>query len=283
MSFESMEEQRRGAVDAILVKFGEGIDQAEQAAATRTNDPSIRKLMAARMALEYAVLATALEKNVATEVAATALAGANPAQQAMMLKKGAAALGRAYRVEPEVLANVFAGGLVDVDMPKGLGSTPEIDKMVDTCRSLVAGIVKDEYAQRGRPEGSASFVAYTGEGVAAKARTDLAARLAFMEANIGAAVGKGAISQTNADMLRARIEAQVFQPRPPQLLQFSREFSAFFEQRGKGIRIEAMKEVRGVTQSQTVREISDRLNSVMASAGRMDRSSDHRTHKSKER
>jgi hypothetical protein len=248
----------------------------------------MKKLMAARMALEYAVLATAREKNVATEMVATALKGATVAQQAAMLKEGAAALGRAYRVEPEVLVNVFAGRLNDVAMPKGLGSTPEIDKMVDTCRNLVTNIFKDEYAHRGRLGGggtkSDSFIALKSEGMVAPARTELAARLAFVEASIDAAVGKGAISQLSADMLKERLEAQVFHPRPPQSLQFSKEFTAFFEERGKGMRIEAMKEVRGVTQSQTVQEIAAKLKDLMPAVSRLDQQpTDHRAYKPMER
>jgi hypothetical protein len=288
MSFENMEGQRRNTADSILAKIGATIEKAEQNAAVKTTDPAMRKLMGARMALEYAVLATAREKNVATEMVATALKGATFAQQAAMLKEGTAALGRAYRVEPEVLVNVFAGRLSDVEMPKGLGSTPEIDKMVDTCRSLMTSIVKDEYANRGRLEGggsgkSDSFIALKSEGIVAPAKTELAARLAFMESSIDAAVGKGAISQVNADMLKERIEAQVFQPRPPQSLQFSKEFTSFFEQRGKGIRIDAMKEVRGVTQSHTVQEIAEKLKVMIVSTSRLDRPSDHRAHKPMER
>jgi hypothetical protein len=288
MSFESMEGQRRDTADSILAKIGSTIEKAEQNAAAKTTDPAMRKLMGARMALEYAVLATAREKNVATEMVATALKGATVSQQAAMLKEGTAALGRAFRVEPEVLVNVFAGRLTDVEMPKGLGSTPEIDKMVDTCRNLVTGIVKDEYATRGRFEGggsgkSDSFIALKSEGIVAPAKTELAARLAFMESSIDAAVVKGAMSQVNADMLKERIEAQVFQPRPPQSLQFSKEFTSFFELRGKGIRIDAMKEVRGVTQSQTVKEITEKLKVLMPAASRLDRPSDHRAHKPMER
>jgi hypothetical protein len=239
------------------------------------------------MALEYAVLATAREKNMATEVVADALKGASIAQQAAMIKEGAAALGRAYRIEPEVLVNVFAGRLTDVDMPKGLGSTPEIDKMVDTCRNLVTSIVKDEYPHRGQfePGGgrSDSFIALKSEGLVSPAKTELATRMAFMESTIDAAVSKGAISELNAGMLKEGIEVQVFQPRPPQSLQFSREFHAFFEQRGKGIRIEAMKEVRGVTQSQTVQEIAAKLKVLMPPPGGLERPSDHRAHKPMER
>lgn len=287
MSFEAMEGQRRDTTDAILTKFGASIEKAEQNAAAKTSDPWMRKLMGARMALEYAVLATAREKNMATETVANALKGATVVQQAAMIREGTAALGRAYRVEPEVLVNVFAGQLADVNMPKGLGSTPEIDKMVDTCRNLVTSIVKDEYANRGRFEvahdRSDSFIALKSEGVVSPVKTELAARMAFMESSIDAAVGKGAISKLNADMLKERIEAQVFQPRPPQSLQFSKEFTAFFEVRGKGIRIEAMKEVRGITQSQTVQEIAAKLKLVMPAPSRLERPNDHRAHKPMER
>lgn len=287
MSFETMEGQRRDTADAILSKFGAAIERAEQNAAAKTTDPKIRKLTAARMALEYAVLATAREKNMSTQVVATMLKGASITQQAAMIREGAAALGRAYHVEPEVLVNVFAGRLTDIDMPKGLGSTPEIDKMVDTCRNLVTNIVRDEYVHRGRfePGGSRSdsFLALKSEGVVSPAKSELAARMAFLEAGIDAAAGKGTISKPAADMLKERIEAQVFQPRPPQSLQFSKEFLAFFESRGKGIRIESMTEVRGVTQSLTVQEIVAKLKILLPAAGGPERPSDHRTHKPMER
>lgn len=289
MSFESVEVARRDAADGILAKFGEAIERAEQGVAHKVTDPGMKKLMAARMALEYAVLATAREKNMPTEVVATALNASTVVQQAAMIKEGSAALGRAYRVEPEILVNVFAGRMADLDMPKGLGSTPEIDKMVDSCRNLMTSIVKDEYANRGRFDGGGlsgrkdSFIALKSEGIVAPAKTELAARISFMESSIDAAVGKGVISQVNADMLKERIEAQVFQPRPPQSLQFSKEFNVFFENRGKSIRIEAMKEVRGITQSLTVQQISEKLKSVIAVPGRSDRPAEQRTHKPMER
>lgn len=287
MSFERMEGQRRDTADSIMTKFGAAIEKAEQSVAAKTTDPGMKKLMAARIALEYAVLATAREKNLATDMVATALKGTTVAQQAAMLKAGAAALGRAYRVDPEVLANVFAGRLSDVDMPKGLGSTPEIDKMVDTCRTLATSLVKEEYVNRGPFEGgpraSDSFIAPRSEGLVAPAKTELAARLAFMESSIDAAVGKGAISPGNAERLKDRIEAQVFQPRPPQLLQFSQEFTELFEQRGKGLRIEAMKEVRGVAQSKTVQEIVAKLKDLTVAASGLNRPSEHRAHRPMER
>lgn len=261
-----MESTRRNVTESILGRFGASLAKAEQLASSKTSDPWLKKVTAARIALEYAVLATAREKGAATEVVASALKGASIEQQAAMIKEGAAALGRAYRVEPDVLVNVFAGKIADVTMPQGLGSTPEIDKMVDTCRSLVTGIVQQEYALRGKFEAGSyakdSFIALKSDGVVSPAKSELAARVAFMESAIDSASKAGGISVANADMLKDRIEAQVFQPRPPQSLNFSKEFAAFFEHRGKGIRIEAMKEVRGITQSQTVQDIEAKLKLV---------------------
>jgi hypothetical protein len=283
MSFEQMESTRRDATESILSRFGASLAKAEQLASAKTSDPWLKKVTAARMALEYAVLATAREKGAATEVVAGALKGASIEQQAAMIKEGAAAMGRAYRVEPEVLVNVFAGKIADVAMPRGLGSTPEIDKMVDTCRSLVTSIVQQEYASRGKFTAGSydkdSFIALKSDGVVSPAKSELAARVAFMESAIDSASKAGTISAANAGMLKERIEAQVFQPRPPQSLNFSKEFTAFFEHRGKGIRIEAMKEVRGITQSQTVQDIEAKLRLVVPVRA----PTDHRTQSGLER
>lgn len=288
MTFSSMDAQRRDAADSILAKFGAAIEKAEQHAASKTSDPMMKKLAASRMALEYAVLATAREKNVSTEMVASALKSVSISQQAEMLKDGAAALSRSYRMDPQVLANAFAGQMTSMEMPRGMGSTPEIDKMIDTCRGLVTSIVKDEYAERGRFVGggrdrTADIVSLRSDAVVSPTKTELAARMAFMESTIDASVGKGAISAANAEMLKERIEAQVFQPRPPQSLQFSKEFTTFFEQRGKGIRSEVMRDVRDVTKSQTVQEITAKLKIVIPAINRVNQPSDHRSQKGMER
>ena len=289
MSFEALEAQRRDTVDAILGKVGEAIEQAEQTASAKTSDPKLKKLMGARIALEYAVLATARERKMATEVVATALANAGIDQQVAMMKSGAEALARAYRVEPYMLVNVFAGRLTDMAMPKGLGSTPELDKMVDTCRTLVADIVKTKYSQRGRFEatdgtGHASN-AIKSDGVVTPIKNELAARLAFLNSSIDAAVAKGAVNEDGGGALKERIEAQIFQPCPPQSLQFSKPFSAFVEQHGTALRIELMTEVRGVTHSRTVQEIAAKLKALMvvSGTGTHERASDQRAHKPLER
>jgi hypothetical protein len=270
MSFETMEGQRKDTAAAIAGKFGKLLDKAEDLAATKTSSEFDRKALGAKIALEYAVMATAREKNMQTQVVAAALASTTPAQQAEMIKQGAAALGRTYRVEPDVLVNVFAGKMVDVAMPRGLGSTPEIDKMVDTCRDLVTNIARDEYAMRGRFTSGTydrdSFVALKSDGVVSPAKSELASRLAFMESAIDAGAKSGKITDANAQFLKERIESQVFQPRPPESMKFSQEFLKFYEQRGQAMRIEAMKEVRAVIQSSTVTEIASKLQVVLPKA-----------------
>jgi hypothetical protein len=280
MSFEQMEGSRREVTESILTKFGASIEQAEKNAASKISEPWLKKVTRARVALEYAVLATAREKNVASEVVAAHLKGATIAQQAAMIKDGATALGRVYRVEPDVLVNAFAGKIVNIDMPKGMANTPEIDKMVDTCRSLVMSVIKDEYATHGRFVAGSydkdSFIALKSDGVVWPAKSELASRMAFMESTIDAAATKGTISTENATMLKDRIEAQVFEPRAPQSLRFSMEFNYFFEQRGKVIRIEAMKEVRSVTQSLHVQEIAAKLKLITPVSGKSRPSVDKR-------
>lgn len=268
MSYEAMDKARNATTEAILAKVGKVFDKAEQMAGGVTNEAWRKRVMAGRIALEYAVLATAREKGVATEMVADALTASSLAQQAKMIKDGTTALGKAYELEPNVLVNVFAGKLVDINLPKGFASSPEIDKMVDSCRTLVTTIVKEEYANRGRfePGGDRkdSFIALKSDGLVSGTKSELAARIAFLESNIDAGVEKGVMSKEDAGMLKERIEAQVFQPRPPQSLQFSKEFLAFYESRGAAIRTDAMKQVRSVTQSSTVQDIGVKLREVIA-------------------
>lgn len=267
MSFETMESQRKGVTDSITAKFGKVIDKANEQAGTKTKNDFDKRMLGGRVALEYAVLATAREKNVASEVVAASLHGTTPAQQAMLLKEGAAALGRTFSVEPDVLVNIYAGKLVDVEMPRGLGSTPEIDKMVDTCRNLVTEITRDEYANRGKfSVGSYerdTFVALKSDGIVAPAKSELASRLAFLESAIDSGASAGKISPENAGFLKQRIESQVFQPRPPESIHFSKEFLKFYETRGAEMRKEAMQEVRQVIKNQPVTDLAARLKIVV--------------------
>lgn len=267
MTFERVETARSGAAWDIMSKFGEVLAKAEKAVAAKLQDPAMRKMAAARVSLEYAVIATARERALGTEVVAGALSGATVAQQAMLIKEGRAALGRAFGTEPDLLVGALAGKMVEVEMPRGMGTNPAMDKMIDAARNLVVGVVRDEYSSRGSFNVGASHrdssMSLKSEAVTAPLKAELATRLAFIESSVDAAVAKGVMTETNGQMLKERIEAQVFQPRPPQSMEFSKQFMDYFTSRGQAMRAEVMKDVRTVTQSQTVQDIAKKLSIAM--------------------
>lgn len=264
MSFDVMESDRTSAQWDILKRFGERFEKTEKSLTERFTDPAMRRLAAARAALEYAVIQTATEKAMPTEIVAQALQNASRHHQAMMVNEGRVAMGRAYGVEPDVLVSAFAGKVVEVPMPRGFGTTPEFDKMIDAARNAVTAIVQQSYATRGHFENSrnASYVALQSDAATGQTRSELAARLAFMESAIDTSVSKGGLTTAGAELLKERIEAQIFQPRPPQSANFNQVFKAYFEFSGARMRIDVMKEVRAVTQSLTVQQIGEKVNQI---------------------
>lgn len=244
----------------ILKSVGEGLDKADRGLSERFADPNMRKLAAARVSLEYAVLQTAIEKRMPSEVIAQALKNASPQHQAMMVKEGRAAIGRTYGVEPDVLVSALAGKVVDIPMPRGFGSTPEFDRMIDAARNSVSAIVQENYASRGRFDaGKTNYVALQSDGKTGGVRVELAGRLAFIDSAIDASVAKSDMTKTSADMLKARVESQIFKPRPPESMTFSKGFSTFFESDGERIRNDVMNDVRAVTQSNLVQQIGKKV------------------------
>lgn len=261
MNYAGLEAARTGS--DILKRVGEGFDKADKSLSERFEDPNMRQLAATRVALEYAVIQTAIEKRMPSDVIAQALQNASPQHQATMIKEGRAALGRAYGVEPDVLVSALAGKVVDLQMPRGFGSTPEFDKMIDMARSSVTAIVQENYATRGRFEtGKTSYVALQSDGKTGGVRGELAGRLAFIESAIDSSVTKGGMTQNSADMLKARIEVQVFQPRPPESMNFSKGFKGYFEADGARIRGDVMKDVRRVTQSKLVQRMGEKAQEI---------------------
>jgi hypothetical protein len=267
MSFEQVEVSRADTTKGIYQKFAESIHAAEIAAASKTHDATLKKLTAARVSLEYAVIATAKEKGINAHQVADALLGASIEQLSMLIKEGRAALGRVYNIEPDVLVNVFAGKLVAVEIPKGFSTNSTVDKIIDTARNLLTGIIQEEYGSRGRFDlANDSFVALKSEGAVAPMKAELATRLAFLESSIDAATQRGEINAPSATLLKERIEYQIFQPRPPLSLEFSKEFITYYEKRGASMRMEAMKEVRAVMQSNTVKDITQKLEQYLSSS-----------------
>lgn len=261
-----LETARLEAQAGIFAKFGKAFEQAQQDLEKRVADPALRKMAAARVALEQAVLRTALEKGVRPEQVAGALDAVSPAQQAELVRHGQAAISRAYNVEPEMLVNVLAAKVVPVDVPKGFASNPEFDKLIDGARSQVVALMQASYMERGKfvDMGERSGVTELARsGSVQRERSDLATRVAFIDSAIDAAVVKGAVGAEAAKMLKERVEAFVFEPRPPQSLHYSDKFKAFYASEGKALRAEVMKEVHQVTQSKTIQEIGAKVDAVI--------------------
>jgi len=261
-----LESARLDAQAGILARFGKAFDQAQVALEKRVADPMMRKMAAARIALEQAVLRTALEKGVKPELVAGALTAAKPEQQADLVRHGQAALARAYGVEPEMLVNVLAAKVVPVEVPKGFASNPEFDKLIDGARAQVTTLMQASYMERGKfvdLGDRANVTELAKSSSVQKERSELAARVAFIDSAIDAAVTKGAVGAEAAKMLKERVEAFIFEPRPPQSLQYSEKFKTFYASEGKVLRAEVMKEVRQVTQSKTIQEIGAKVDAAM--------------------
>ena len=259
-----VEASRQKAESSIYRRFGEAIERAEKNIVE--NDPSKKRLAAARVSLEYAVMKTALEHNIPTRNVVDSLDAATPAQQAMMVKAGRAEMERAYASQPEVIVGALAGKLVEVPMPKGFVSNPEFDRLIDTSRNLVTQIVNESYQKRGvfQDAGMRSdYVALSGDKSTTPARAELAGRVAFIESAIDASLAKGQMTGEAAQMLKERVEAFIFQPRPPQSLSYTPEFTKFYETQGKQMRSEVMKEVREVTGHKTVADIAEKLDKTL--------------------
>jgi hypothetical protein len=256
---QSIDSARQAATAGILQRFGMAYAQAEQ-----TVVPEAGRRAAARVALEFAVLQTGAEKGVDARLVANALAHASPQHQAMMVREGRAAMERAYGGQAELVAAAAAGKVVPVPLPKGFASNPEFDKLIDAARNTVTGIIQETYTNRGRFEtgGARSEIVDVRQGSAQAAKNDLTARLAFLASAIDAGVASGKLTETSAAMLKERVEAFVFQPRPPQSLSFSKEFHAYFEASGPRLRQEVMKDVRGVVQSSDIKALADQVDKI---------------------
>lgn len=262
MSGASLESARFAASSGILRRFGAALEGAERDVEHRGVDAAHRKQSAARIALEYAVMRTALEKGVATPVVADALQGASVEQQATLIREGRAAMERAYGNSPEVIASALAGKIVEVPLPKGLASNPEFDRLIDSARAIVTTVVQESYSTRGRLDASgprSDVVDSLAHSRTSAARQELGAKLAFLESAIDAAAERGQLGKEATQMLKDRVEAFVFQPRPPQSLKYTPEFTKFYETEGRQMRGEVMREVRAVTQTDTIREIGAKV------------------------
>ncbi|TQB52667.1 hypothetical protein FKZ13_15865, partial [Enterococcus faecalis] len=133
----------------LLAKFGEAFEKAAEQARAIT-DPALRALGAARIALEHAVLQTALEKDMPTKSVAAMLDKASPQQVAHFIREGRKSVQKTYGVDADAMVAALSAQVAKVDLPRGMVQTQAMQQLVEQGRSLVQQSVMEAYQTRGQ-------------------------------------------------------------------------------------------------------------------------------------
>lgn len=256
----SIVDKRDHLEKGLLAKFGEAFEKAaEQARAIA--DPAMRALGAARIALEHAVLQTAVEKEMPPNEVTAMLEKASPQQVAHFIREGRKSVQRHYGIEPDAMVAALSAHVADVDLPKGLMHTEAMRQLVNHGQSLVHQTVLEAYKNRGvfEHDGNAR-----GEGMSLRqspyqvvVREHLKNHMIFVESAINHAVRSGQIEVPQAEALKARVEGQIFST--PRDTRLTDKFKDYYDRAGQDMRKEVMTEARQVTNHKTIREIAQRL------------------------
>lgn len=255
--------QREKIEQGMLAKFGEVFEKAQQQNKAMT-DPAQTALGAARLALEHAVLQTAIEKDMPTQSVATMLEKASPQQVAHFIKEGRKSIQRTYGMQADAMVAALSAKVAKVDLPRGLEQTESMRQLVETGKALVNQTVMDMYQVRGKFELAAHhrsevITPITPEG-AKSAKEQLQNHMVFVESAIDYAVKAGRMSAPEAGMLKERIEHQIFNV--PAENKLSPQYKEFYAHTGKTMRREVMNDARKVTNDKTVLEIAERLHAA---------------------
>lgn len=243
----------------LLAQFGKAFERATEAAKT-ISDPARRALGAARIALEHAVLQTALEKDMPTRSVTSMLEQASPQQVAHFIKSGRQSIERVYGVQPEQMAAALSAQVANLDLPRGLAQTEAMRELVDQGRNLVNKAVGEMYASRGTfafDSPRSDYLQLQTPAGAITPKEQLTNHMTFIESAVNYAVSAGKLDQQQGQALKDRIEHQIFNVPPDSKL--SPNFQQFYERKGAGLRQEVMADARKVTNSRTVAEIAQRL------------------------
>lgn len=255
----SVQATREKLEQGLLAKFGEAYEQAAKQAQAIA-DPARRALGAARIALEHAVLQTAIEKDMPTKAVAAMLEKASPQQVAHFIRQGKASIERNYGVDGGAMVAALSAHVANVDLPRGLAQTEAVRQLVERGRELVHTSMAEAYQTRGRfaPDAPrAEGIQLQESGRQLTAREQLKNHMVFIESAVNHAVGAGRLNPEQASMLKERIEHQVFHT--PADAKLSAQFKSFHDSVGPGLRAETMREARRITTDKTVAEIAQAL------------------------
>lgn len=255
----SLQATREKLEQGLLAKFGEAYEQAAKQAQAMA-DPALRALGAARMALEHAVLQTAIEKDMPTKAVAAMLEKASPQQVAHFIRQGKASIERSYGVDGGAMVAALSAHVANVDLPRGLAQTEAVRQLVEQGRVLVHTSLAEAYQARGRftaepPRGENVQLQESGRQLSA--REQLKNHMVFIESAVDHAVGAGRLKPEQASMLKERIEHQVFHA--PADAKLSTQFKSFYDSVAPGLRRDTMDQAKRITTNKTIAEIAQRL------------------------
>jgi hypothetical protein len=244
----------------LLAKFGEAFEKANEQAKSIA-DPAKRELGASRIALEHAVLQTAIEKDMPTKSIATMLEKSSPQQVAHFIKEGRKSIQKTYGVDANAMVSALSAQVANVDLPRGLAQTETMRSLVEQGRALAHKTVSEDFQMRGRFELASGprseGVALQTNSAQANAKAELKNHMVFIESAIDYSVRSGGMNPMEGKMLKDRVEHQIFNT--PSETKLNDQFKSFYDQRGKSLRSEVMNEARAVTTNKTVAEIAERL------------------------
>lgn len=245
----------------LLAKFGEAFEKAAEQARAIT-DPALRALGAARIALEHAVLQTAVEKEMPPKEVTAMLERASPQQVAHFIREGRRSVQRHYGIEPDAMVAALSAHVADVDLPsRGMMHTEAVRQLVDHGRSLVHQTVLEAYKNRGVFDvGGGDNLALRQSSYQMVVREHLKNHMIFVESAINHAVRSGKMEVPHAEALKARVESQIFTT--PRDTRLTDKFKEYYDRTGQDMRKEVMKEARAVSNDKTIREIAQRIQSA---------------------
>lgn len=271
---EPIQNTREKLEQGLLAKFGEAFEKAsEQTKAIA--DPAKRELGASRIALEHAVLQTAIEKDMPTKSVATMLDKASPQQVAHFIREGRKSIQRSYGVQADAMVAALSAKVANVDLPRGMAQTETMRSLVEQGRGLVHQTVMDKYQVRGQftnQSGRSEVITLQSAGNTVTPKDQLQNHMVFIESAIDHAVKSGKMDVQQGQMLKERVEHQIFTK--PADTKMSEQFKNFYESTGKSLRYEVMSDARKVTNNKTVSEIAERLHEARERVQRMRESKD---------
>lgn len=258
----AVQQARAAAEERITANFGQEYERYYGALAN-TNIPESRKAIGAgRLALERAVLRTAIENEVPPHALAGKLGvpGREPTTLQLM-RRGRDDMQKAFGQSPESTVAILAGRTATVDLPRGLGMTEDMRELVNQGRKLNADIVLEQYGQRGRlslmNERRGDHVTIDqGEKLPAM-KERLVNHMLFVDNVIEHGIKTGKMSIDDGKLLQSNMTKMIFNPAEQRGL--SQEFTSFQQATLPRNRDEIMAEVDKRNRAPAIERAVDKL------------------------